>query len=105
MKNFWSQSELIRVLCAYAALDEIGRRRPPREVIDALQQNMPIRSVKSIEMRFANFVARDNSQLSLGFKGLSGGGEHVDALWDRFITDGLLDQKKLLMAAALEIVE
>ena len=95
----------MRVLCAYAALDDIGQRRPPQEIIDALKKNMPGRSAKSIEMRFANFVARDHSQSSKGFKGLSGGGDHVDVIWGRFIKDGLLDQKKLLLAAALEIVE
>lgn len=60
---------------------------------------LPNRSVDSVSLRLANYVARDPQMTRLGFKGMYGGGEKVDQIWgecsDR---DGTLDWRKTMLA-------
>jgi hypothetical protein len=62
---------------------------------------MPKRTIDSIQMRLANYVARDPEMKKAGVKGMFGGGEHVDDIWNQFANDeGSLDLQKLVQAAA-----
>lgn len=100
----WTQIEMLRVLCTYACLEPAERLKPGPEIISALQAHMPWRTADSLLMRFSNYVARDKSMQDLGYKGLFGGGNHVDEIWDRFAeADGSLDLQALLMEAALSL--
>lgn len=67
---------------------------------------IPDRSIDSVSLRLANFVARDPQMTRAGFKGMYGGGEKVDLIWgecsDR---DGMLDWRKVMMALIEETTE
>lgn len=97
----WTHEELLRTLCAYAALEPEERVKPPKKVFEILHAQMPKRTLGSLAMRFSNFVARDPEVRHFGVSGLFGGGAHVDVIWTRNSNaDGTLDQKKLLANAA-----
>jgi hypothetical protein len=96
--------EMLRVLCAYACLEPAERLKPRPAIITALQVHMPWRTADSLLMRFSNYVARDRSMQDLGYKGLFGGGTHVDEIWGRFAEpDGSLDLQALLLEASLSL--
>ena len=60
---------------------------------------LPNRSLDSVALRLANYVARDPQMTRLGFKGMSGGGEKVDQIWDECSDrNGMLDWRKTMLA-------
>lgn len=98
----WNYEEMLRVLCLYASLDLDSRTKVPKDVLEAVQERMRRRTIDSIQMRIANYVARDPAMKALGVKGMFGGGGHVDAIWDRFADEsGSLDLQKLALEAAI----
>jgi hypothetical protein len=74
------------------------------KVVDSLAAQegslfLPHRSIASVSLRLANYVARDPQMARAGFKGMYGGGEKVDQIWDECSDrDGSLDWKKTMMA-------
>ena len=98
----WNYEELLRVLCLYSSLDIEQRNKVPKELIEAVQKRMPKRTNDSIQMRIANYIARDPAMKKLGIKGMFGGGTHVDTIWDKFADEsGSLDLQKLAREAAV----
>jgi hypothetical protein len=93
----WTRKEMVISLAYYATLSY-------PKVIDRLAGQecslyLPGRSSSSVALRLANYVARDPQMAKLGFKGMYGGGQKVDQIWDEFSDrNGLLDWKKLVMA-------
>lgn len=97
----WTYEELLRTLCAYAALKPEDRVKPPKKLLVVLRTHMPHRTLGSLAMRFSNFVARDPEVRYLGVSGLFGGGTHVDVIWNKHThDDGTLDPRRLLASAA-----
>jgi hypothetical protein len=62
-------------------------------------QYLPNRSVDSVSLRLANFVARDPEMSRLGFKGMIGGGDKVDQVWNECSSsERRLDWRKVMIA-------
>jgi hypothetical protein len=98
----WSTDELLRTLVFYGSLSLDEKLHLPKDAISALVQKLPRRSTGSVKMRISNFVARDPQMKLLGIAGLSGGGSHVDLIWERYADDkGNLNPSKLLLDAAI----
>lgn len=98
----WSSIEMLTTLAIYASLDPKSRTKIPKEVLAQAQVVLPRRTAGSIQLRIANYIARDPEMASLGFKGLSGGGSHVDSFWIQNSDEELkLDVKKLLFNLAM----
>jgi hypothetical protein len=97
----WDYEEMLRVLCLYASLDRTEKTRTPNDVLSEVQKRMPHRTLASIQMRLSNFVARDPEMKALGIKGMFGGGDHVDVIWEKFSgEDGSLNLQSLIQEAA-----
>lgn len=100
----WTNEELLRTLCAYAALSPEERAKPPKKLLIELRKQMPKRTLGSLAMRMSNFVARDPEVKHLQVAGLYGGGTHVDEIWNNnSLEDGTLDLRKLLNNAAQDL--
>jgi hypothetical protein len=98
----WSYEELLRVLCLYASLDVEHRSKVPKGLIQDVQILMRQRTLASIQMRIANYVARDPEMRARGVKGMFGGGVHVDAIWRQCSDEsGNLDLQKIALEAAI----
>lgn len=96
-KMLWTRKEMLICLAYYATLSypKIINRLTAQEC----SLFLPDRSVDSIALRLANFVARDPQMTTAGFKGLSGGGGKVDQIWDECSDrDGELDWRRTMMA-------
>jgi hypothetical protein len=97
VKELWTRKEMLICLAYYSTLSY-------PKVIDTLAAQecslfLPGRSVASVSLRLANYVARDPQMTRLGFKGMYGGGEKVDEIWDECSDrDRSLDWKKTMMA-------
>ena len=97
----WEYEEMLRVLCLYASLDTADKSKAPKEVLKEVQSRMPARTIASIQMRISNYIARDPEMKAIGIKGMFGGGDHVDEIWDKFAAeDGSLNLKLLVQEAA-----
>ena len=97
----WDYEEMLRVLCLYASLPWDEKSKPPIEVLEKVQKRMPKRTLDSIQMRLANYVARDPEMKKAGIKGMFGGGDHVDTIWGEFSNEeGSLNLQKLVQVAA-----
>ncbi len=98
----WTYEEMLKVLCIYAALDEGDKVRLPSTLMERLTHALPNRSAASIQMRLANYISRDRAMAEREIKGLFGGGDHVDQIWQEFTDDsGRLVLTKLLIELAL----
>jgi hypothetical protein len=98
----WSSLEMLTTLAIYATLEPKNRTKLPKEVLAQAKVVLSRRSESSIQLRMANFIARDPEMASLGIKGMSGGGSHVDTLWVQNSDEDLkLDLKKLLFNLAM----
>jgi len=99
----WSRHELLTVLWLYASYEPSMRGTIPVEMKKIVSQKLGIRSVASVSMRLANFIARDPEMVGYGAKGLFGGGHHVDTLWQEVSdSSGRLDYHLLLRTLAVE---
>ena len=97
----WEYDEMLRVLCLYASVDIGDKTRISRETLELVKSHMPRRTIGTIKLRLSNYIARDPEMQEIGIKGLSGGGVHVDEIWQKFSDDhGILDHKKLLLEAS-----
>ena len=100
----WSSLEMLTTLAIYATLDPKTRAKLPKDVLVQARVVLPKRTVSSIQLRIANYIARDPEMVSLGIKGLSGGGSHVDSFWIQNSDEELkLDLKKLLFNLAMAV--
>lgn len=103
MNQLWERWEMLAVLGFYAA-----QKRPneySRAEISIIQEKLQRRTVASIQLRIANFAARDPKVAKTGQKGMVGGGEFVDQIWHEFSDDnGFLDTRKLLVGLSNEIL-
>ena len=98
----WSTDELLRTLVFYGSLSIEEKMHLPKDAISALVKKLPRRSSGSVKMRISNFVARDPQMKLLGIAGLSGGGSHVDLIWQLYADEkGNLDSSKLLLDGAI----
>ena len=98
----WSSLEMLTALAIYATLDPKSRTKVPKGVLAQAQIVLPRRTSGSIQLRIANYIARDPEMTSLGIKGMSGGGSHVDSFWIQNSDEELkLDLKKLLFNLAM----
>jgi hypothetical protein len=98
----WTYEELLRVLCLYASLDVENRSKVPKGLIVDVQMLMRRRTVDSIQMRLANYVARDPEMKARGIKGMFGGGTHVDDIWRQCSDEtGHLNLQKVALEAAI----
>jgi hypothetical protein len=97
----WDYEEMLRVLCLYASLDTADKSKTPKDVLEEVQRRMPHRTIASIQMRISNYIARDPEMKAIGIKGMFGGGDHVDEIWEKFSTeDGSLSLQLLVQEAA-----
>jgi hypothetical protein len=93
---------MLKVLCIYAALDDGGKVRLPSSLTERIAHALPNRSAASVQMRLANYISRDKEMAQREIKGLFGGGDHVDQIWEEFTDDsGQLVLTKLMIELAL----
>lgn len=96
-KELWTRKEMLICLAYYSTLSY-------PKVVDRLAAQecglfLPNRSIDSVSLRLANYVARDPRMTRAGFKGMYGGGQKVDQIWDECSDrDGFLDCSKTMMA-------
>lgn len=92
----WTRSELLICLAYYSSLTTSQKRTPPSWVLEELASCIN-RSQGSISLRFANFNSVDPDFTDQGLKGMTGGGAHVQVIWNEFSSnDGQLDIRKLV---------
>jgi hypothetical protein len=97
----WDDEEMLRVLVFYASLDG---NQPSREDLLALQARMPGRSLSTIKLRIANYVARDPRKKALGLKGMSGSGNKATAQVSKYLNeDGSFNLHKLLLDSSTKL--
>ena len=104
VKELWTRKEMLIVLAYYSTLGypKVVDRLAAQECSLFLRS----RSVASVSLRLANYVARDPQMARAGFKGMYGGGEKVDQIWDECSDrDGILDWRKVMMALLEETTE
>lgn len=75
----WTEYEMTVSLALYCLL-------PYPKVIDSIDEDLASsllrgRTLDSVRLRLANFVARDPRAREAGQKGMFGGGQHVDTIW------------------------
>jgi hypothetical protein len=96
-RELWTRQEMLICLAYYSTM-------PHPKVVDRLaakecSKYLPNRSVDSVSLRLANFVARDPEMSSLGFKGMVGGGDKVDQIWNECSSsEKILDWRKVMLA-------
>lgn len=96
----WTSEEMLICLAFYSSLNKTQRRTPPSWVIQDLSELIS-RSPGSISLRFANFTSVDPEFTKSGLKGMSGGGAHVQKIWNECSrNDGELDTVKIVQALA-----
>lgn len=91
---------MIFALAAYLALEPNHRVNPPKEYVAQVARSGN-RSFGSMSIRFANFASRDPLVKSQGRKGMTGGGVHVDEIWNEFAASSN-PSNALLKAIVLE---
>ncbi len=82
-RNNWSRGELVVCLAMYSTLSSRDRRVPPKWILEHLAKRIG-RSTGSISLRFANFNSVDPTFTSQGLVGMTGGGAHVQKIWNEF---------------------
>lgn len=96
----WTSEEMLICLAYYSSLNKTQRRSPPSWVLNELSKLIS-RTTGSISLRFANFTSVDPQFTNSGLKGMSGGGAHVQKIWnDCSKNDGELDSVKVVQAIA-----
>lgn len=101
----WTTEELLICLAYYSSLPKTQRRSPPSWVLQELSELIS-RTTGSISLRFANFTSVDPEFTISGLKGMSGGGAHVQKIWNECTkNDGELDSVKIIRALAKSLAK
>lgn len=101
VRKAWTRADLLLALLAYLSLNVDQRTNPPKEFVAALAARLG-RGAATTSLRLANYAARDPSMKLIGAKGMAGGGDHVDEIWNEFHSGDKTDFQKLLRAVLLE---